>query len=128
MASRAVPLLPSPDLGATLSFYQALGFENRGGPHDEWDYLIIARGTIELHFVGPSAGPRTPGSCFVYVDDADDLFNEWQATAVAPARLGAPRHTNYGMREFTLVDPDGNELRVGSAARPATVSPIRPRG
>jgi hypothetical protein len=125
VANRAVPLLPSLDLAATLSFYQGLGFENRGAPHDEWDYLIIARDTIELHFIGPSAGARTPGSCFVYVDDVDVLYDEWRANAVAPARLEAPMHTNYGMRQFTLFDPYDNELRIGSPSRPATVSPIR---
>jgi catechol 2,3-dioxygenase-like lactoylglutathione lyase family enzyme len=126
VASRAVPILVSPDLAATLAFYQRLGFESRGAPHDEWDYLIIGRDDLELHFVGPSAGQRAPGSCFLYVDDADAVYQEWQANAGAPARLGAPIHTNFGMRAFTLFDPDGNELRVGSPPAPATVSPIRP--
>jgi hypothetical protein len=127
VASRAVPILVSPDLEATLVFYQGLGFESRGAPHTEWDYLIIGRDTIELHFVGPSAGPRPPGSCFIYVDDADATYQEWQAGAVAPARLQPPIHTNYGMRAFTLFDPHDNELRVGSGSDGTTVSPIRPR-
>jgi catechol 2,3-dioxygenase-like lactoylglutathione lyase family enzyme len=126
MADRAVPILVSPDLDATLVFYQGLGFESRGAPHDEWDYLIIGRDDIELHFVGPSAGPRAPGSCFLYVDDADLVYQEWQANVAAPARIEAPIHTNYGMRAFKLFDPHENELQIGSASRPVTVSPIRP--
>jgi len=126
VTSRAVPLLASPDLDATLRFYRDLGFESHGAPHEEWDYLMIARGDVELHFVGATAGPRPPGSCFVYVDDADAVYDEWHAHVAAPARVTRPIHTNYGMRAFTLFDPDGNEVRVGSGAEVRTVSPINP--
>jgi catechol 2,3-dioxygenase-like lactoylglutathione lyase family enzyme len=131
VSTRAVPLLASPDLDATLAFYQGLGFVSTGAPHEEWDYLIIRSDELELHFVGPTAGRQSPGSCFIYVDDADAVFRDWQAGVVAPARIEAPIHTNFGMRAFTLFDPDGNELRVGSAPDGATVSPIgqrRPAG
>jgi catechol 2,3-dioxygenase-like lactoylglutathione lyase family enzyme len=114
VGNRAVPILASPDLNATLIFYQGLGFENRGAPPDEWGYMIIGRDTIELHFIGPSAKLRGPGSCFLFVEDADSVYDEWQAKAVAPARIEAPIDTDYGMREFTLFDPCGNEVRVGS--------------
>ena len=30
---------------------------------------------------------------------------------------GAPVDTDYGLREFALVDPDGNLLRIGSPLR-----------
>jgi catechol 2,3-dioxygenase-like lactoylglutathione lyase family enzyme len=128
MSSRAVPLLPSPDLDATLAFYRGLGFESTGAPHEEWDYLIVRRDRLELHFVGPTAGSRAPGSCFIYVDDADAVFREWEAGVAAPARIEPPIHTNFGMRAFKLFDPDGNELRVGSAPDGATVSPLRRGG
>jgi hypothetical protein len=116
VASRAVPILASRDLSTTLAFYQGLGFENIGAPPEEWDYLIVGRDSIELHFLGPSAGPRAAGSCFLYVDDADGVYAEWQGKAPAPARIDPPRDTEYGMRAFTLFDPDDNEVRVGSPA------------
>lgn len=50
MAESAVPILPSRDLRETLAFYERLGFENRGATPEEWDYLILGRGGIELHF------------------------------------------------------------------------------
>jgi catechol 2,3-dioxygenase-like lactoylglutathione lyase family enzyme len=116
--SRAVPVLTSRDVSTTLDFYRRLGFENRGAPPDEWDYLILVREGVELHFVGPTAGERPPGFCFVYVEDADDLHAEWQGRAAAPGRIERPLNTNYGMRVFALVDPDGNEVRIGSAPKP----------
>jgi len=50
VAEYAVPTLPSRSLYDTLAFYERLGFENAGDAPDVWDYLIIRRGTIELHF------------------------------------------------------------------------------
>ena len=56
------------------------------------------------------------------VDDADALHDEWHAVGVPrdPAtgsRLVPPVDTDYGLREFALVDPSGNLVRVGSPLR-----------
>ena len=60
MAERTVPILPSRDLRESLAFYEALGFENRGAPPEEWDYLILGRGGLELHFyAAPDTDPLT---------------------------------------------------------------------
>ena len=118
---RAVPILPSRDLRETLAFYGRLGFVNLGAPPEEWDYLILGRGGVVLHFVAdPDVDPMaTAGSCFVYVDDADGLHARWREAGVggpadpAGVRLEPPVDTPYGMREFAVVDPSGNLLRVG---------------
>jgi catechol 2,3-dioxygenase-like lactoylglutathione lyase family enzyme len=117
----AVPILPARDLGATLAFYERLGFESRGTPYDVYRYLIVGRGTIELHFwEKPDVDPLTTDfSCYLHVRDADALHAEWDAIGVPTdratgSRLMAPETTDYGMREFALVDPNGNLIRVGS--------------
>ena len=117
----AVPILPSRDLGETVAFYDRLGFENRGAPPEEWNYLILGRGDVELHFYGdPGVDPlTTAASCYVFVEDAQALHDEWDAVGVEhdPAngsRLVAPVDTDYRMREFAVVDPSGNLVRVGS--------------
>jgi catechol 2,3-dioxygenase-like lactoylglutathione lyase family enzyme len=112
----AVPLLGSDDLDATAAFYRRLGFTNKGAPHDEWDYLIIEYGGSEFHFVGPMMGERTPGSCWVYADDVERVYEEWKAGAGDSARFTPLAHTNFGMRAFTMFDPFGNEIRVGQPA------------
>jgi hypothetical protein len=117
----AVPILPSRDLRETLAFYERLGFENRGAPPEQWDYLIMGRSTIELHFfAAPDTDPlSTAAGCFVFVDDADRLYEEWRTVGVEAdratgSRLQEPMNTDYGMREFALVDRSGNLIRVGS--------------
>lgn len=115
---RALPLLASADLEKTAAFYDRLGFKSKGAPPEEWDYLIIEYDGGELHFAGPLLGERTPGSCFVYAVDIDAVYADWTSRADgSSARFTPLAHTNYGMRAFTMFDPDGNEIRVGSPAR-----------
>ena len=114
---RALPLLASGDLAATAEFYRALGFKDKGAPHDEWDYLIIEYDGGELHFAGPLLGERAAGSCFVYADDIDAVYADWKSKAGDSARFTPLNFTNFGMRMFTMFDPHGNEIRVGSPAR-----------
>ena len=120
MAEHAVPILPSRDLRETLAFYEPLGFENRGAAPETWDYLIIGRGDIWLHFaLQPDVDPLTTASgCYLYVDDADALHERWASVVVADASTGsrvvAPVTTDYGMREFAVVDRSGNLVRVGT--------------
>jgi glyoxalase/bleomycin resistance protein/dioxygenase superfamily protein len=123
MPDCAVPVLPSRDLRETLAFYERLGFENRGAEPEVWDYLIIGRGGIELHFrLDRDVDPLTTGAgCYLRVDDADALYREWEGVGVEPdpttgSRLEPPMTTDYRMRQFALIDPSGNLLSAGSPA------------
>jgi catechol 2,3-dioxygenase-like lactoylglutathione lyase family enzyme len=117
----AVPILPSRNLEETLEFYSRLGFELKGAPIEKYRYLIIGRGSIELHFWdAPDVDPlTTDASCYIRVDDAGALHREWQGAGIEPnpatgSRLTSPVDTDYGIREFALVDKSGNLVRVGS--------------
>jgi hypothetical protein len=121
LSERAVPILPSRDLEDTLAFLERLGFQNAGAPPSVWDYLIVSRGGIELHFFShPEVDPLTTDAmCYLHVPDADALYAEWEKVGVEPdpstgSRLMPPETTDYGMREFALVDRSGNLYRVGS--------------
>ena len=120
---RVAPVLPVRNVRAALAHYQRLGFvakaygENAG---DDAVYGFLQRDRIELHLT------RTPelrvaentSAVYVYVDDADALWAEWQAAAPSGGRfLDAPADTPYHLREFAYVDPDGNLLRIGSEMR-----------
>jgi hypothetical protein len=111
--NRALPLLASTDLAATAEFYARLGFISKGAPPEEWDYLIIEFDGGELHFAGQVLGERTPGSCFIYAEDIEAVYDQWVVNAGDGARFTPLANTNYGMRAFTMFDPDGNEIRVG---------------
>jgi hypothetical protein len=123
MIETAVPILPSRNLDETLLFYERLGFQNRGAPPEQWNYLIIGREGGELHFFhAPNVDPlTTDAGCYIRVRDADALFEEWlrvgiAADSVTGSRLIPPDDTDYGMREFAIVDQSGNLVRIGSAS------------
>lgn len=77
-----------------------------------------------MHFWdAPDVDPlTTDASCYIRTNDADALFREWEQAGVQSdpgtgSRLMPPVNTDYGMREFALVDKSGNLLRVGSPLR-----------
>lgn len=113
----AIPILPSRDLLETLAFYGRLGFEGEViGAAD--DYAILTRGLLELHFfLHPTLSPAESwAGCYLRVADVDAMYLAF-AEAALP-RQGIPRmdaveNTPWGMREFAVVDADGNLLRVG---------------
>jgi catechol 2,3-dioxygenase-like lactoylglutathione lyase family enzyme len=112
----AIPVLPSRSLGDTLAFFRRLGFD--GEIHSFGDYAILRRGLVELHFfthrdLRPS---ESHAGCYIRVKDVESIYREF-ASAQLPRR-GIPRQDvledkPWGMREFAVVDPDGNLLRVG---------------
>jgi catechol 2,3-dioxygenase-like lactoylglutathione lyase family enzyme len=112
------PILPSRDLEATSLFYERLGFSRSG----LWpgEYLIVRRWDIGLHFFhSDELDPWSSiAGCYLYVDDADTLHAEFARLDLPgegiPRLHGEPEDTDYGLREFALVDPDGNLVRIGS--------------
>jgi catechol 2,3-dioxygenase-like lactoylglutathione lyase family enzyme len=112
------PILGSADLRATQAFYERLGFEQAG----LWpgEYLIVGREGVSLHFfLSASLDPwRSDSGCYLYVDDADALFAEFASVGLPvegiPRLHGSPEDTDYGLREFAMVDADGNLVRIGS--------------
>ena len=88
MTDSAVPILPSRDLDDTLRFYERLGFRNQDAPPDVWDYLIIGRGGIELHFFAmPEIDPLTTySSCYLRVPHADASTASGRRSASPPTQ------------------------------------------
>jgi catechol 2,3-dioxygenase-like lactoylglutathione lyase family enzyme len=106
--AKAIPILPSTDLDRTAEFYRTLGMvdvERHEG------YLLMQAGPVEVHFSSTDGTP-TPGEAFIHVRDAGILWKQLKSQG-APG-LGPVEDQPYGLREFVVVDPDGNKIRVGS--------------
>ena len=118
-----IPILPGRSLPATLAFYARLGFGGRLlGEGDS--YAIVRRGEVELHFFPhPALNPaELHAGCYIRVADAHAWYRAFQAAGL-PSR-GIPRmdalgDKPWGMREFAVVDEDGNLLRIGQVIEPA---------
>ena len=112
----SIPILPSRSLEATLAFYRKLGFT--GDIHPHGGYVILTRGTVELHFIPhPALRPETScAACYLRVSDVAALHRAFSALALPAAgipRIDALQDKPWGLREFAIVDPDGNLLRIG---------------
>ena len=115
---RVAPVFPARNVDAALELYEQLGFSGHRyevSDNDGVSYGYLRRDEVELHLakVTELDPRRTTSACYIWVDDADALYEEWGQKSV-PGRLHAPENTDYGLREFGYVDPDGNLLRIGS--------------
>jgi len=108
------PVVPVRNLQAALERYRQLGFEVRAYGHGT-GYGYAQRGAVSIHLSewDEHDPKRTGAVVYLYVSDADAVRAEW-ARCGAQGRLGEPRNTDYGMREFGFVDSDGTLHRVGS--------------
>lgn len=112
----AIPILPSRSVNDTVTFFRQLGFT--GSVHAHGDYAILTRGSVELHFfthreLRPA---ESSAMCYIRVSDVESMYQAF-ASAELP-RQGIPRQDAlddkpWGMREFAVVDPDGNLIRIG---------------
>lgn len=113
----AIPILPSRSVSATAEFYARLGFE--GGAHEfDGGYGILRRGSVELHFfthkeLVPS---QSYAGCYIRVTDVESFYQACllsQLPSTGIPRMERLEDKPWGLREFAIIDPDGNLLRIG---------------
>jgi uncharacterized glyoxalase superfamily protein PhnB len=108
-----MPRIPVTDLERSTAYYQeALGFR-LAWRTSTGDAVALASGEIEVLLLVPWTGesPPQPQSAYIYVDDPDALWSEY---AEAGADIVTPvASRRYGMRDFTVRDPDGHVFTLG---------------
>jgi catechol 2,3-dioxygenase-like lactoylglutathione lyase family enzyme len=115
----AIPILPARDLVDTRAFYERLGFETTGWWPDAFGgYAILRRGDLVMHFFRfPELSPlENYAQCYWRVEDVDALYQEARGAELPGSgtpRLDAVGNKPWGMREFAIVDPNGNLVRIG---------------
>ncbi len=109
--TKAVPVLASLNIEATEKFYQEkLGFEvvNNYG-----NYLIMQRQGLMLHFhLTDDKYIAENTSCYVYVTGVDELYAEFEVAQVVHPN-GKLADQFYGVRDFSILDGDGNLIKFG---------------
>lgn len=115
MLASVCPKLPMIDPAATRAFYEErLGFRLVG---DYDDYLMLEREGVELHFFAfPTIIPsKSDFMAYIRVKGAiDTLYAELQGrNADQTVDLRALETKPWGMREFSVADPNGTSLTFG---------------
>jgi catechol 2,3-dioxygenase-like lactoylglutathione lyase family enzyme len=115
LRGETIPILAARDMAETTDFYGQLGFAvvrlyDAFGP----PYLLLRRDDVELHFVhSPETDPtESDAGCYLRLEDAQAVYNEWEPLGLA--EVHPPKDTPWGMREFFIVDPSGNLIRIGT--------------
>lgn len=113
----AIPTLPCRSVSATVAFYKRLGFDGGAHAYDS-EYAILRRGAIELHFFTHASlvPAESSAGCYIRVRDVNEIFRAFSSSQLPRAgipRMEALEDKPWGLREFAIVDPDGNLLRIG---------------
>ena len=105
---RAIPLLASLDVAASLDFFRELGFET----HDfgDYGYGIAIREHIEIHFwLCTERHVAENTSCCVRVNDIHALRADLAKRTKVPGVVKTP----WGMDELYVHDPNGSLVKFG---------------
>jgi predicted enzyme related to lactoylglutathione lyase len=104
---------------STEHYCEVLGFTVTFQYGSPTYYACLCRDEVSLHLSSAGQTKRPPGSGFVciFVKDVDALHAELVARGAKV--LKPPQDYDYGMRDFDIVDPDGNQLTFGMESRPA---------
>ena len=117
IADLAIPTLPCRSIDATTTFYRKLGFE--GGAHSfNPDYAILTRGSMELHFFAHAhlIPAESWAGCYLRVADVQSLYDVALASGLSYSGIPRMDHLEekpWGLKEFAVVDLDGNLIRIG---------------
>lgn len=109
------PIFSVDDLAKSIDFYRnTLGFDLAWSWGEPPDIVAVCRDSVEITLT-QRAGTKPAGASQVYlgvsgIDDYYATLVEAGATIVVP--IG---DRPYGMRDFRIADPSGNELSVGQA-------------
>ena len=103
---KVMPELPLTDVAAGVAHYRdVLGFEIN---YQQDDIGVMDRDGMRVLLIARTAEHSGIGSCSFYVTDADALHAEL-VTRGANVQ-GAPVSQPWGLREFRVLDPEGNRL------------------
>lgn len=103
---KALPELPFDDVPAGVAYYRdVLGFRIN---YQQDDLGVMDRDAVTVLLISRTEQHKGIGSFEVYVEDADALYEELQ---VKGAKLeGPPVSHPWGLRDFRVVDPEGNRI------------------
>jgi catechol 2,3-dioxygenase-like lactoylglutathione lyase family enzyme len=106
------------DIAKSVEHYRdALGFTVTFQYGKPTYYACLCRDEVALHLLASHETKRLPGNggICVFVKDVDGIHAEFAARRAKVIK--PPQNYDYGMRDFDVVDLDGNHLTFGMETR-----------
>jgi predicted enzyme related to lactoylglutathione lyase len=105
----ALPELPLDDVPAGVAYYRdVLGFKVN---HAQHDLGVMDRDAVTVLLIARTERHTGIGSCYVYIRDADALHAELLARGANVQ--DEPVSHPWGLRDFHVLDLEGNQIRFG---------------
>ena len=110
MIQKMIPVLPAINIKETIMFYESkLGFIT----HDHGGYITMKKDEAELHFFQCADKYLCENSgVYIRVNNIEDLQLELSAFEIIHPN-GKLADKPWGIREFYILDNNGNLLRFG---------------
>jgi hypothetical protein len=102
------PVFSVADVSRSTDHYNKLGFEIDF--YDETYAFARRDNGLTIHLT-LAQGPPSPSALYLFCEDADELADTWRRTGLV---VIGPADFDYGKREGSHSDPDGNLIRFGS--------------
>ena len=102
------------DVGESVAHYRdVLGFRVEFTYGEPAFYAGLERGEVTIHLQAATDTDRQTGQAaiYIFVTGVDALYEELRSHGALV--LGEPNDYPYGMRDFAIKDPDGNQLVFG---------------
>ena len=106
------------DMAKSIEHYcDALGFTVTFQYGEPTFYACLCRDEVALHLLAAHETKRLPGNgaICVFVKDVDGIHAELAARGAK--LIKPPQDYDYGMRDFDVIDLDGNQLTFGMESR-----------
>ena len=106
------------DVTRSIQHYRdALGFRVEFTYGEPTFYAGVERDNVLIHLQAAADTKRQPGQAavYVFVTEVDALYEELRSRGANT--LKAPKDYPYGMRDFEVVDLDGNQLSFGMESK-----------
>ena len=108
------PRIPVQDVEVALTFYhKQLGFDLGWKWGTPVTHANVCRDSVGLDLIAAPAPSRGTAMAYIQVSGVDAYYSELKARGVNLGDLGT---REYGMRDFEVIDPNGNRLAFGEPA------------
>ena len=107
------PIFIVADVARSVAWFERAGFEVSF--HDDTYAFAHRDRDLTIH-LAQGGGDDLPGhgALYIHCQDADRVAEEWRQAKI---QVDGPRDEDYGKREGSITDPDGNVIRFGSPIR-----------
>jgi hypothetical protein len=107
------PIFKVADVSRSMAWFERAGFEVSS---HNGTYAFAHRDRDLTIHLAHAVGDELPGQSVLYLNcqDADRVAEEWRQSGLD---VDGPRDEDYGKREGSVTDPDGNVIRFGSPIR-----------